>query len=85
MFGQTRIWNQYGGKCETWLARQLYDELHDITTRIGDIMRGILLMLDMTLECTMGLFSFKMMFTKTLKIITRPPHIQHQQDPTHSL
>lgn len=42
-----RIWNQYGGKCETWLARQLYDELHDITTRIGDIMCGIRLMLDM--------------------------------------
>jgi hypothetical protein len=42
-----RIWSQCGGKCETWLARQVYDELDDISTRIEDIMRGIRVMLEM--------------------------------------
>ena len=42
-----RIWSQCGGKCDTWLARQMYDELDHISTRIEDIMRGIRLMLEM--------------------------------------
>ncbi|CAG8889581.1 unnamed protein product [Penicillium egyptiacum] len=41
-----RIRGQCGSKCETWLARQMYDELNDISTRIEDIMRGIRVMLE---------------------------------------
>ncbi|KAJ5824463.1 hypothetical protein N7447_006803, partial [Penicillium robsamsonii] len=41
-----RIQRQCGGVCETWLARQMYDELDDISTRIEDIMRGIRVMLE---------------------------------------
>ncbi|KGO64978.1 hypothetical protein PITC_041970 [Penicillium italicum] len=40
-----RISSQRGGKCERWLARQMYDELDDISTRIEKIMRGITVML----------------------------------------
>ncbi|KAJ6180261.1 hypothetical protein N7519_010722 [Penicillium mononematosum] len=42
-----RIWSQCGAKCETWLARQMYYELDDISIRIEDIMRGIRAMLEM--------------------------------------
>ncbi|KAJ5365070.1 hypothetical protein N7517_007956 [Penicillium concentricum] len=41
-----RIRSQCGGTCENWLARQMYDELDDISTRIEDIMRGIRVMLE---------------------------------------
>ncbi|CAG8234671.1 unnamed protein product [Penicillium nalgiovense] len=42
-----RIWSECGANCETWLARQMYDELEDISTRIEEIMRGIKVMLEM--------------------------------------
>lgn len=41
-----RTWSQSGSKCETWLARQMYDELDYISTRIEDIMHGIRVMLE---------------------------------------
>ncbi|KAJ5503055.1 hypothetical protein N7463_005929 [Penicillium fimorum] len=40
-----RIRSQCGSVCEPWLARQMYDELANISTRIEDIMRGIRVML----------------------------------------
>ncbi|KAJ5447802.1 hypothetical protein N7445_002623 [Penicillium cf. griseofulvum] len=41
-----RIWSQCESACDTLLARQMYDELYDISTRIEDIMRGISVMLE---------------------------------------
>ncbi|KAJ5964683.1 uncharacterized protein N7479_004559 [Penicillium vulpinum] len=41
-----RAWSKCGSVCETWLARQMYEELDDISTRIGNIMRGIKGMLE---------------------------------------
>ncbi|KXG54697.1 uncharacterized protein PGRI_078410 [Penicillium griseofulvum] len=41
-----RIWSQCESASDTLLARQMYDELYDISTRIEDIMRGIRVMLE---------------------------------------
>ncbi|KAG0154213.1 hypothetical protein PDIDSM_1593 [Penicillium digitatum] len=41
-----RIRSHCGSKCETWLTRQMYDELGDISTRIEKIMHGITVMLE---------------------------------------
>ncbi|KAJ5187159.1 hypothetical protein N7449_010153 [Penicillium cf. viridicatum] len=41
-----RIRSQHGGKCETWLARQMYHELDNISTQIDDIMGRIRMMLE---------------------------------------
>lgn len=41
-----RIRSQHGGKCETWLARQMYHELDNLSTQIDDIMGRIRMMLE---------------------------------------
>ncbi|KAJ5977506.1 hypothetical protein N7501_000848 [Penicillium viridicatum] len=41
-----RIRSRHGGKCETWLARQMYQELDNISTQIDDIMGKIRMMLE---------------------------------------
>jgi hypothetical protein len=41
-----RIRSQHGGKGETWLARQMYHELDNISTQIDDIMGKIRIMLE---------------------------------------
>ncbi|KGO62553.1 hypothetical protein PEX1_004410 [Penicillium expansum] len=40
------ISSQRGGKCDIWLARQMYGELEDISTRIEKVMHGITAMLE---------------------------------------
>ncbi|CAI7576636.1 unnamed protein product [Penicillium glandicola] len=40
------VWSQCGSACETWLARQMYHELDDISTRIEEIMHGIRVLLE---------------------------------------
>ncbi|KAJ5400371.1 hypothetical protein N7465_010860 [Penicillium sp. CMV-2018d] len=41
-----RIRSRHGGKCETWLARQMYHELDNISTQIDDSMGKIRMMLE---------------------------------------
>ncbi|KAJ5942869.1 hypothetical protein N7516_003037 [Penicillium verrucosum] len=41
-----RIRSRHGGKCETWLARQMYHELNNISTQIDHIMGNIRIMLE---------------------------------------
>ncbi|CAI7594297.1 unnamed protein product [Penicillium discolor] len=41
-----RIQDRHGGKCETWLARQMYHELDNISTQIEDIMDKIRMVLE---------------------------------------
>ncbi|KAJ9485583.1 hypothetical protein VN97_g7776 [Penicillium thymicola] len=41
-----RVRSRHGGKCESWLARQMYHELNNISTQIDHIMGNIRMMLE---------------------------------------